>query len=149
MIVAGLDTNVLIYAAARGGDDRKHFTAMKLVRELAAAGRGLLPLQALSEFYAVAVRKGTVSPAAAEAFVVLLGEMFPVRDASLADVQDAIRVHREHGISFWDGMLWSVTRRAGARFLLSEDFQDGRDLEGVRFIDPFAERNAGLLTDLV
>jgi predicted nucleic acid-binding protein len=75
--------------------------------------------------------------------------MFPVQEALLADVQDAIRVHREHGISFWDGMLWSVTRRAGARILLSEDFQDGRDLEGVRFVDPFAERNAGILTDLI
>lgn len=149
MIVAALDTNVLIYAAARGGDDRKHVAAVKLVRDLAAAGRGLLPLQVLSEFYAVAIRKGTVAPAAAEAFVVLLGEMFPVREASLADVHDAIRVHREHGISFWDGMLWSVARRAGARILLSEDFQDGRDLEGVRFADPFAERNAGILADLV
>jgi predicted nucleic acid-binding protein len=149
MIVASLDTNVLVYAAARGGDDRKHVAAAKLVRDLAESGRGLLPLQVLSEFYAVAVRKGTVAPAAAEAFVVLLGEMFPVQEALLADVQDAIRVHREHGISFWDGMLWSVTRRAGARILLSEDFQDGRDLEGVRFVDPFAERNAGILTDLI
>lgn len=149
MILAAVDTNLLIYSAARGGDERKHLVAVKLLRELAAAGRGILPLQALSEFYAVAVRKGTVPPSEAAAYVDLLSEMFPVREASFADVQDAMRVHRDHGVSFWDGMLWSVARRAGTRLLLSEDFQDGRELEGVRFVDPFVERNAGVLAHLL
>ena len=61
---------------------------------------------------------------------------------------DAARVHRDHGVPFWDGMLWSVARRAGAQMLLSEDFQDGRVLEGVRFLNPFVPENAAALSKL-
>jgi predicted nucleic acid-binding protein len=140
---------VLIYAADRDGDPRKHEAAIDILRGLAAVGRGLLPLQALSEFYAVAIRKSRIESADAAAFMDVLAEMFPVREAVLADVRDAVRVHHAHGIPFWDGMLWSVTRRAGARYLLSEDFQDGRDLEGIRFVDPFAASNAELVARLI
>lgn len=149
MIVAAIDTNVLIYAAQRDGDRAKHEAAAGLLRRLSVAGRAVVPLQALAEFYAVAVRKGQVALGDAAAFVDVVTEMFPVREAALADAIDAMRVHREHGVPFWDGMLWSVARRAGARILLSEDFQDGRELEGVRFVNPFAKANVALLRDVV
>ena len=44
-------------------------------------------------------------------------------------------------ISFWDAMLWATARRAGCSAILSEDFQDGQVLQGVRFIDPFLRKN--------
>ena len=36
-------------------------------------------------------------------------------------------------------------RRAGCRVLLSEDFQDGRDLGGLLFVNPFDPANRQLL----
>ncbi len=42
-------------------------------------------------------------------------------------------------------MLWATARRAGCRLLLSEDFQDGRDLGGVLFLNPFDPANRRLL----
>jgi predicted nucleic acid-binding protein len=147
MILAGLDTNILLYAADNAGDAEKHRIAVDLLGRLSAVGRGLLPLQALTEFYAVAVRKQHVPPERASLYVDTWGDVFPTREAVFADVVDAMRVHREHGIQFWDGMMWSVTKRAGARFLLSEDFQDGRELEGVRFLNPLAPTNLPVLED--
>ena len=144
MILAAIDTNILVYAAESGGDRVKHDTATSLLRGLARSGRGLLPLQVLSEFYAVALRKRTVLPEDAAAFMTVLAEMLPVREAVLADVMDAVRIHRDHGVPFWDSLIWSVARRGGARYVLSEDFQDGQDLEGVRFVNPFAPGNAEL-----
>jgi predicted nucleic acid-binding protein len=35
-------------------------------------------------------------------------------------------------------MMWAVAREAGCRYLLSEDFQSGRTLLGVTFVNPFA-----------
>ena len=35
--------------------------------------------------------------------------------------------------------MWAAARTAGAAVLLTEDFQDGQEVEGVRFVDPFAE----------
>jgi len=147
MIVA-IDTNILVYAAEASGDHQKHQRSASVIRGLATNGRGILPLQALTEFYAVAVRKDRVLSAGASAFVENLAEIMPVHAAAQADLIDAMRVHREHNIQFWDGLLWSVSRRAGARYLLSEDFQDGRELEGVRFVNPFAGSNAALIDQL-
>ena len=52
-------------------------------------------------------------------------------------LQQAIDAVARHNLSFWDAMLWSVVKDAGATVLLSEDFQDGRELGGVRFLNPF------------
>jgi predicted nucleic acid-binding protein len=36
-------------------------------------------------------------------------------------------------------MLWATARRAGCRLIVTEDFQDGRELGGVRFVNPFGD----------
>jgi len=36
-----------------------------------------------------------------------------------------------------DAMQWAVAKQAGATLLLSEDLQHDRELEGVRFRNPF------------
>ena len=46
-----------------------------------------------------------------------------------------------HNLSFWDAMQWAVAKQAGATLLLSEDLQHGRELEGVRFLNPFLDSN--------
>jgi predicted nucleic acid-binding protein len=148
-MIAAVDTSVLIYAADRASDPRKHKFAAELLNNLATARRGLLPLQALTEFYAFAIRKSEVAPDEAAAFVDAYANILPVREANLADAIDAMRVHRDHAIQFWDGMIWSVARRFGARIVLSEDFQDGRVLEGVRFVNPFTAANAPILAEIV
>ena len=149
MILASLDTNVLLYAADSAGNADKHRLAVDLLDRLSAASRGLLPLQALTEFYAVACRKQRVPTGRAAQFVDTWADVFPVREAVFADVADAMRIHREHGIAFWDGMIWAVSRRAGARLLLSEDLQDGRELEGVRIVNPFRPANMTEIADVL
>lgn len=56
---------------------------------------------------------------------------------------------RDNRLSFWDAMLWATARRIGVRVLISEDFQDGEILNGVRFVDPFAVRNANFIEQLL
>jgi predicted nucleic acid-binding protein len=55
---------------------------------------------------------------------------------------------RQHLLSTWDAMLWATVKAAGCRVLLTEDLQDGRDLEGVRFVNPFDSRNDAIV-DLI
>jgi len=40
-------------------------------------------------------------------------------------------------IPYWDALIVAAAQRSGARYLLSEDFQPGREYEGVRIVDPF------------
>ena len=42
-------------------------------------------------------------------------------------------------------MLWATAERAGCRLILTEDGHDGRDLEGVRFVNPFNPDNRDLI----
>ena len=58
------------------------------------------------------------------------------------DLDEAMRAHASHGPQFWDAMLWAPTERTGCRLILTEDFQDGRSLEGALFADPFKAENA-------
>ena len=62
---------------------------------------------------------------------------FSVEAASADDLEDALRATEEHGVSLRGALLWATARRTGCRTLLSEDFQDGRELGGVRFVNPF------------
>ena len=68
-----------------------------------------------------------------------------LENATLADLTVGMRGTREHGLSFWDALLWATVRRVGVELLISEDFQDGRSIEGVRILNPFAARNTGLI----
>ena len=43
-----------------------------------------------------------------------------------------------HGLSFWDELIWSAAVENEVALIYTEDFQDGRVVEGVRFVKPFA-----------
>jgi predicted nucleic acid-binding protein len=43
-----------------------------------------------------------------------------------------------HGLSFWDALIWSAAVENNVAVIYTEDFQDGRVVEGVRFVNPFA-----------
>jgi predicted nucleic acid-binding protein len=71
--------------------------------------------------------------------------LFPVVPAGESDLDRAVGVVERHGLSFWDAMLWATAHRAGCRMLFSEDLQDGRRLDDVLFVNPFAPENRKLV----
>ena len=138
------DTNILIDAVDKAAGDR-HPKTVRLLERALLRGRCFLTLQSLCEFFNVATRKVSMNPQAAAAHVEDWRAALAVEPAAPVDLAEAMRVTREHGLSFWDAMLWATARRAGARTLISEDFRDGRVIEGVRIVDPFVEGNAALI----
>ena len=71
--------------------------------------------------------------------------LFAVITADESDLNCAVHAVHRHRLSFWDAMLWATAKRAGCTMLFSQDFQDGRRLEGVLFVDPFAPENRKLV----
>ena len=138
------DTNILIYSVQETEEDR-HQVAAELVERAIRRGRCVQTLQSLCEFFNVATRKVGMAPQAAARFIDRWQIAAAVEAASATDLADAMRAVREHGLQFWDAMLWATARRAGARTLITEDFQDGRVIEGVRIVDPFVAGNAPLI----
>ena len=138
-----LDTNLLVYAAQR--DDRRHAAASEIVHRAAAADC-VQTLQSLGECFNVLRRKTTLSVADACATIRDYRAVFEnLVSAAPEDLDSALAANERHGLQFWDAMLWATARRAGCRLILTEDFQDGRNLEGVTFVDPFETENARLL----
>ncbi len=139
-----VDTNILVYATdSRAGE--KYVVAKSLLATAMSARMLVLPLQVLGEFAHVAVRKAKHSPEAAAEFVMAWSAVARVEAYHLGDVRAALRARIDHGLPFWDALVWAVCDRCGAGTLITEDFQDGRPLGGVTFIDPFRAGNAARL----
>ena len=137
------DTNVLVYAADTDSGD-KHVRALDLIRRASEADC-FLTLQSLSEFFNATTRRSMLDGSRAEAFVNTWSTVFPVVAAHLGTIREAMTAVRDHRLSFWDAMLWATVREARCRILLTEDFQDGRTLEGVTFVNPFLSHNERLI----
>ena len=46
-------------------------------------------------------------------------------------------------------LLWATADRIGVRYLLTENFHDGRTLGGVTFVDPFTHENERLIAEIL
>ena len=134
-----MDTNVVVYAYDLD-DPRKHAIARELIEHLSNDGRLVLSSQVFNEFCWAMMgpkRKTRLSP---DQLVVILGELaatgevVPVITALTLRALDAMP---RHGLSFWDALIWSAAAENKVAIIYTEDFQDGRDVEGVRFVDPF------------
>jgi predicted nucleic acid-binding protein len=129
------DTNILLYSIDRA-DLEKHARAKRLIGQ-ADVLRVPVLLQTLGELSNAMSKRQPAMLAQTERLVHLLAELFEVVPTAFGDLSDALLVHREHKLPFWDAVLWAVARRAGCSVFLSEDLQDGRILGGVTFRNPF------------
>ncbi len=135
-----LDSNVLVYAVDRDANANRRGLALALMAR-AAMSDCVLTLQSLAEFFAATTRKRLLRPEDASAFVGDWLAVFPVVPNAAEDLVDAMEARERFPISFWEAMLWATVRRAGCSAILSEDFQDGRSLHGVQFLNPFLPEN--------
>jgi predicted nucleic acid-binding protein len=143
-VTNAFDSNILVYTIEPGNSSRKARARELLIRSM-RGGTDLFLLQTLAEFANVAVRKLGVPGPAVLTQVDAWRASLPVRAAAEEDLPAALAALRDHGLGFWDAYLWATARRVGVDTLLTEDFQDGGALGGVRFINPFNSANAAMI----
>lgn len=133
-----LDTNVLVYPHDRREPDRAD-AAIALLSTLAAAGGAAVSTQVLSEYFWVVTRRLpdplTVSQGAKS--TERHAKTWGVLDVTLSTVREALRGTEHHGLPYWDALIWATAHLAQIPVVLSEDFADGREIDGVRFRNPF------------
>lgn len=129
------DTNVLVYADDKAAPAKQR-RALDLVAEHRRAGTGVVSLQVLQEYFVTVTRKLRVDARIVRRKVELLAE-FDVAAPDVADILAAIDLHRLHGFSFWDALVLRAAKQSGCGVLLSEDFQESREIDGVRVVNPF------------
>lgn len=52
-------------------------------------------------------------------------------------LETAWRLQDRYDFSFWDTLIVAAAQAAGCRYLLTEDLQDGQDLDGIQVLNPF------------
>jgi predicted nucleic acid-binding protein len=132
------DSSILVSTFDAASPDKQRRSA-RLLDGIAPTGRGVLSTQVLGEFFRVVTQKLAVPLTPAEAYVEIerLVAAWLVPPITPVVVLDAARGGRDHGLSYRDGQLWATARLNQVETVVSEDFQDGRGVEGVRFVNPF------------
>ncbi len=132
------DTNVLVYAYDRAAG-LKQQQALDVLQQLVLSGAGAITTQVLAEFFVVITRKLAAPLSPADAYVRIENYLraWIVYDLTSLIVLEAARGVRDYQISFWDAQIWAAARLNQIPVILSEDFNVGATLDGVRFVNPF------------
>lgn len=117
----------------------KNEVAIDLIDRLASDGRGVLSVQCLTEFVRISRRKlATIVSSEqllrdTEALIL----QFTVLPVTLDAFKEGLAANAKYQISYWDSFIWAVAKLNGVEYILSEDGQHGREIEGVRYLNPF------------
>ena len=132
-----LDTNVLGYAHD-SSDPRRQAVACRLIERLLLDQRGVVSLQVLREFFAVATRKLGMSSEQARRHVGRYAR-FEVVTLGVADLLGAIDLHRLHRWSIWDALIVRAALNGSCTVLNTEDMQSGYVVDGLTLRNPFTD----------
>lgn len=117
-----------------------HAAANALTAQLVRERRLCLSVQVLHEFYSVLTRSSRpfrLTHDQAGKIVSQFVERSIVVSLSPPITLSALDVIRQHSISFWDALIWAAAHESGCSIVYSEDFQHGRELGGITFMNPF------------
>jgi predicted nucleic acid-binding protein len=132
-----LDTNILLYAAARQAapaDEPKH----EIARKILADGDFAVSAQVLQEFYANAIKlkPKPLEADEAQAWVDTFADIECVAiDHRI--VTEGISLSRRFKTSYWDGAIIAAAHATGAEIVYSEDLNHGQKYGEVTVINPF------------
>ena len=133
-----VDTNVLVYAYdAR--DAAKRARAIAVIEALTNSRQGVISVQVLKEFCATVLRKHILEPDYAATVVRDFMDSWDVFEVTSREVLAALRGVTLHQLSYYDALIWESAREHGVPSILSEDGQHNRVVEGVRYLNPFAD----------
>lgn len=142
-----VDSNVFVYRRDRS-EPEKQPRARAWLEGLWTSRRGRVSAQVLEEFYVTVTRKlepGLPAPEA-RSDVRALGAWNPVAvDDSLLPV--AWEIEDRYGFSFWDALILAAARRLDCGYVLTEDLQDGQEVEEMLIVNPFERTPTEILGD--
>lgn len=136
------DTNILLYAVSASPEDADK---RRRARALLAEADLALSVQVLQEFYHQATRLSRPARLAhgdALRFLEPLLEL-PIQAITTEVFRTALSIRERFGLSYWDSAILAAARVMGCDAVYSEDMSAEQDYDGLRVIDPFADRSGG------
>ena len=133
-----LDTNIFVYSFDTTSP-AKAKKALTLVRRGVDSGQGIVSYQVVQEFLNVALRRFPQPFATAEAEQYLITVFRPLLavHSSMVLCQEGLRLSGRYRLAWYDSLIVAAALEAQCATLFSEDFQHGREIEGVKIENPF------------
>ena len=146
MTRVALDSNILIYAELEPDSEKGMRSAALILR---GARDGVIPAQVLGEYLRFVQRRvpAAFDDAIRQAAIFQAAFLTPPTTAAIVDT--ASELARAHRMQLWDCVVCAAAMEAGAKVLMTEDMQDGRTIDGLRLINPFAAANAEAIDRLL
>ena len=130
-MTAFFDTNVLIHAQGSG--------AKSDAARRALVDGGIISVQVLNEFANVLRLKFGLEWKIVAAAVADVRELFDsIRPLDIETHEAAMELASAHGFSFYDSLIVASALQARCETLLTEDLQDGRRIDSLVIVSPFA-----------
>lgn len=133
-----VDTNVLVYSFDPR-DLQKQQRARQVFEQLASAGRVVLSVQCLTEYFRTVRWRlpHPLTPEGALLEVLRFATTCRVLDLTASIVLQACLASNRYQISIWDALIWSVAKLNQVPFVLTEDAKHDTILDGVHYLNPF------------
>ncbi len=140
------DTNILVYALEDDSDDVRRLAALELIERAGMIG-AIIPLPVIGELFNVCRRKQIANAPELTLRVELWMTAFTGSPAIFEDYLSAAELSQRHNLQYFDALIITIASRAGATLLLSEDMQDGLEVDGLPVVNPFVAGNDGVIAD--
>ena len=132
-----VDTNILVYARDKS-ESEKQPLAREGMEHLWKTQQERISMQVPQEYYQVVTRRlqpGLKRSIAHEDIRDLMAWSPVAIDRQV--LEHARAAEERFRLSWWNALIVGAARQAGCRYLLSEDLQNGQDLDGLTIVDPF------------
>jgi predicted nucleic acid-binding protein len=126
------DTNVLLYLLS--AEATKADRAEQLL-----SGRGVISVQVLNEFAAVAAGKFAMEIAEIRAVLVAIRAACDVKPLDVETHDLGLEIAERSRYSIYDSMLLAAATRAGCSIFYSEDLRHGQAIDRLRIVNPFIQ----------
>ncbi len=132
-----LDTNLFVYSLERTNVQKRE-RSRELIIQAQVEGNGVISYQVIHELANVALKsRFRLTPNQTRQVIENLCEPLEIVPTTLAMVHDALLLHEQFQLSWFDSLIVAAARTAHCEVLLSEDFQPGQQFGPVRVQSPF------------
>lgn len=127
------DTSVLLYLLSSEAEKADRV-------EILLAESGVISVQVLNEFAAVASRKLTIPLAEIREILGAVRDICRTEPLTVEDHDRALQIMERHKFSFYDSVIVASALRAGCKMLYCEDLQHGQVIERqLKIVNPFED----------
>ena len=133
-----VDTNVFVYCLD-SGNPAKLQAAREWRDELWRRRLGRISFQVLQELYWTGIRKWPQLGPEIQAEIRELFDWHPVV-INPRILERSWAIQARYQISFWDALIVAAAKVASCKYLLTEDLQEGQEMDGVVVVNPFRSK---------